>query len=90
VIPRLVRFAKSSISEPSRRRWTGVYAGFMREIIDFYRRNPLVLALVAAGGLALSLAVAASAGDGIVLPIVFVALVGVLVGLGIAWTRRRP
>ena len=62
----------------------------MREIIDFYRRNPLVLALVAVGGLALSLAVAASAGDGIVLPIVFVALVGVLVGVAIAWTRRRP
>ncbi len=79
-----------SAPQPSPRRWTGVYAGRMREIIDFYRRNPLVLALVAAGGLALSLAVAASAGDGIVLPIVFVALVGVLVGLGIAWTRRRP
>jgi FtsH-binding integral membrane protein len=62
----------------------------MRDIIDFYRRNPLVLALVAVGGLALSLAVASAAGDGIVLPIVFVALVGVLVGLAIAWTRRRP
>ena len=62
----------------------------MRGIIAFYRRNPLVLVLVAAGGLALSLAVAGSAGDGIVLPIVFVALVGLVVGLGIAWTRRRP
>jgi hypothetical protein len=61
----------------------------MREIIEFYRRNPLVLVLVAAGGLALSLVVAASAGDGIVLPIFFVAVVGLLVGLGIAWTRKR-
>jgi len=61
----------------------------MRDIIDFYRRNPLVLALVAVAGLGLSVAVAGSAGDGIVLPIVFVALVGLLVGLGIAWTRRR-
>ncbi len=61
----------------------------MRDIIDFYRRNPLVLALVAVGGLALSLVVATSAGEGIVLPIVFVALVGLVVGLAIAWTRRR-
>jgi len=61
----------------------------MRDIIDFYRRNPLVLALVAVGGLALSVAVAVSAGDGIVLPIIFVALVGLLVGSAIAWARRR-
>jgi hypothetical protein len=61
----------------------------MREIIDFYRRNPLVLALVAIGGLAVSLAVAGASGDGIVLPIFFVALVGLLVGLAIAWARKR-
>ena len=61
----------------------------MRDIISFYRRNPLVLAVVLVGGLALSLAVAGAAGDGIVLPIFFVALVGVIVGLWIAWARRR-
>jgi hypothetical protein len=60
----------------------------MRSVIDFYRRNPLVLVLVLVVGGILCAAVAATAGGGIVAPVVFAALVGLLVGVGVAWYRR--
>ena len=60
----------------------------MRSVIDFYRRNPLVLVLVLVVGGALCAAVAATASGGIVGPVIFVALIGVLVGLGVAWYRN--
>lgn len=59
----------------------------MRSIVDFYRRNPLVLALVVVLGGVISAAVAAAGGNGIIAPVVLVALIGVLVGLGIAAYR---
>ena len=60
----------------------------MRSVIDFYRRNPLVLALVLVVGAVLCAVVAATASGGIVGPVVFVAIVGILVGLGVAWYRH--
>jgi hypothetical protein len=60
----------------------------MRSVIDFYRRNPLVLVLVVVVGGALCAAVAATASSGIVGPVIFVGLIGVLVGLGVAWYRN--
>lgn len=62
----------------------------MRSILDFYRSNPLVLLLAIAVGLALSLLVAVGGSDGIVGPIVFAVVIGVLVGLGVAWARQPP
>ena len=61
----------------------------MRGVLDFYRRNPVVLAVVVVIGLAISIAAASSNDGGIVLPVLFLALVGVLVGLVIAWLRQR-
>jgi hypothetical protein len=64
----------------------------MRSVIDFYRRNPLVLVLALVVGGALCAAVAATASGGIVGPVILVALIGILVGLGVAWYRNgeRP
>jgi multisubunit Na+/H+ antiporter MnhB subunit len=61
----------------------------MRSVIDFYRRNPLVLVLVLVVGGALCAAVAATAADGgFIAPVVFAVLVGLLIGLGVAWYRN--
>jgi hypothetical protein len=64
----------------------------MRSVIDFYRRNPLVLVLALVVGGALCAAVAATASGGVVGPVILVALIGILVGLGVAWYRNgeRP
>ncbi len=59
----------------------------MRSITDFYRRNPLVLAVAVVVGLGLSILTAVAGGDGILGPIILAVLVGVLVGLGIAFVR---
>lgn len=59
----------------------------MRSIVDFYRRNPLVLALALGAGLALSLFTAVVGGSGLVGPIVLAVVIGVLVGLGVAAAR---
>ncbi len=59
----------------------------MRSITDFYRRNPLVLAVAVLVGLALSIVTAVAGSDGIVGPVVLAVLVGVMVGLGVAFVR---
>lgn len=61
----------------------------MRSILDFYRRNPLILALALVVGLGLSLLTAVAGSDGIVGPIVLALAIGVLVGLGVAAGRAR-
>jgi hypothetical protein len=60
----------------------------MRSVIDFYRRNPLVLVLVLVVGGALCAAVAATASGGFIAPVAFAVLVGLLIGLGVAWYRN--
>ena len=45
----------------------------MRSVLDFYRRNPVVLVVVVVIGLAVSIAAASSNDGGVVLPIVFLA-----------------
>jgi hypothetical protein len=59
----------------------------MRSIVDFYRRNPLVLAIAVVVGLGLSVLTALAGSGGIVGPIVLAVLIGVLVGLGVAAVR---
>lgn len=59
----------------------------MRSILDFYRRNPLVLGLAVIVGLGLSLFTAVAGSEGIVGPIMLALAVGVLVGLGVAASR---
>lgn len=61
----------------------------MRPIIDFYRANPVVLALAVVVGLVVTaLAVAGDSGSA-VLEVVAVALVGLAMGCVIAWRRPR-
>ncbi|UTI62511.1 hypothetical protein NBH00_14185 [Paraconexibacter antarcticus] len=59
----------------------------MRSIVDFYRRNPVVLGVALVVGLGLSVLTAAAGSGGIIGPIVLALAVGVLVGLGVAFTR---
>jgi hypothetical protein len=59
----------------------------MRSILDFYRRNPVILVLAVVVGLGLSLLTAVAGSDGIVGPIILAVAVGVLVGLGVAAAR---
>lgn len=59
----------------------------MRSIVDFYRRNPLVLVVAVVVGLGLSLLTAVAGSEGIIGPIVLAVLIGVLVGLGVAFVR---
>jgi hypothetical protein len=59
----------------------------MRSIFDFYRRNPLVLAIAVVVGLAISLLTAVAGSGGILGPIILAVAFGVLVGLGVAAAR---
>ncbi len=61
----------------------------MRGIVDFYRRNPAVLVAAVLVGLAVSLLAAAGDGGSIVLEVAAVGILGLAVGLGIAWRRNR-
>lgn len=62
----------------------------VRSVVDFYRARPLVGILVFSVGLAVAIATTAlQEGDGIVLPIAFVAFVGLLVGGVVALVQRR-
>ncbi len=61
----------------------------MRGIIDFYRRNPVVLAIAVVVGLAVSLLAASGESDSVVTEVVAVGVVGLLLGLFIAWRRKR-
>jgi hypothetical protein len=66
----------------------------VRSVLDFYRARPLVGVLVFCIGLAIAVAtVSLQKGDGIILPIAFTALMGIVVGsvvgLGSRGRRRR-
>ncbi len=61
----------------------------MRGIVDFYRRNPLILVVAVVVGLAVSLLAAAGDSDSIVTEVLAVGVVGLALGLGIAWSRNR-
>jgi NhaP-type Na+/H+ or K+/H+ antiporter len=62
----------------------------MRSVLAFYRARPIVGVLVFAIGLAIAVATASlQKGDGIVLPIAFTALMGILVGSVVAIGQRN-
>jgi len=61
----------------------------MRSIIDFYRARPLVAVLVFVIGLALAVVTAAFSEGGVVLPIAFVALIGLLIGIIVAYIQHQ-
>jgi FtsH-binding integral membrane protein len=62
----------------------------MRSIVAFYRARPLVGVLVFALGLGIAVATAAvQSGGGVVLPIAFCALMGLIVGSVVAVGQRR-
>jgi hypothetical protein len=62
----------------------------VRSVVDFYRARPLVGIIVFCVGLAIAVAtVSLQKGDGIVLPVAFTALMGVVVGGVVGLGRRR-
>jgi uncharacterized membrane protein len=61
----------------------------MRSIIDFYRARPLVAVLVFVIGLALAVVTAAFSEGGVVLPIAFVAFIGLLIGIIVAYIQHQ-
>jgi hypothetical protein len=64
----------------------------VRSVVDFYRARPLVGALVFCIGLAIAVAtVSLQKGDGVILPIAFTALMGIVVGsvVGLGSRNRR-
>jgi hypothetical protein len=64
----------------------------VRSVVDFYRARPLVGILVFCVGLAIAVAtVSLQKGDGIILPIAFTALMGIVVGsvVGLGSRNRR-
>jgi hypothetical protein len=62
----------------------------MRSVVAFYRARPLVGVLVFAIGLAIAVATTSlKDGDGIILPIAFCALMGLVVGSVVAVGQRR-
>jgi uncharacterized membrane protein YczE len=62
----------------------------MRSVVAFYRARPLVGIIVFAIGLAIAVATALlGSEDGVVLPIAFTALMGLVVGSAVAVTQRR-
>jgi hypothetical protein len=64
----------------------------VRSVVDFYRARPLVGIMVFCIGLAIAVAtVSLQKGDGVILPIAFTALMGVVVGsvVGVASRNRR-
>lgn len=61
----------------------------MRGIVDFYRRNPLVLVVAVVVGAGVSALAASGGSGGIIGDVAAVAVVGLLVGLVIAWRRSR-
>ena len=62
----------------------------MRSVVAFYRARPLLGVLVFTIGLAVAVATTAlKDGDGIILPIAFCALMGLIVGSVVALGQRR-
>lgn len=61
----------------------------VRSVLDFYRARPVVGVLVFVIGLAVAVGTTSlQDGDGIVLPIAFVAVTGLLVGAAVAYATR--
>jgi hypothetical protein len=66
------------------------YGPGVRSVLAFYRARPLVGILVFVIGLVVAITTTTlRGGDGFVLPVAFVALVGLLVGSGLAVVQRR-
>ncbi len=61
----------------------------MRGILDFYRRNPLILVVAVILGLAVSLLAAAGESGSTVTEVLAVGVLGLALGLAIAWNRKR-
>jgi hypothetical protein len=62
----------------------------MRSVVAFYRARPLVGIIVFAIGLTIAVATALlGSEDGVILPIAFTALMGLVVGSAVAVTQRR-
>lgn len=61
----------------------------MRGILDFYRRNPVVLVVAVILGLGVSLLAAAGESGSIVTEVLAVGVLGLALGLAIAWNRKR-
>jgi ABC-type transport system involved in multi-copper enzyme maturation permease subunit len=61
----------------------------MRSVVDFYRARPVILVLVLVIGIAVAVGTTSLKGkDAVVLPIVFVALIGIVVGSLIGAAQR--
>ncbi|WP_445150108.1 hypothetical protein [Baekduia sp. Peel2402] len=62
----------------------------MRSVLDFYRARPLMGVLVFVIGLAVAVGTTTlKQGDGIILPMAFVILIGLIVGSVVAIGQRR-
>jgi hypothetical protein len=62
----------------------------MRSVLDFYRARPVVGVVVFVIGLAVAVATTSlKKGDGVILPIAFVILVGLIVGSVVALGQRN-
>jgi NhaP-type Na+/H+ or K+/H+ antiporter len=62
----------------------------MRSVLDFYRARPVVGVLVFVIGLGIAVATASlQKGDGVILPIAFTALMGIVVGSVVAIGQRN-
>lgn len=61
----------------------------MRDIVSFYKANPWVLVVAVVLGLVLSVSAATSASDSWIGDVIAVGVVGLAVGLFIAWRRSR-
>jgi NhaP-type Na+/H+ or K+/H+ antiporter len=62
----------------------------MRSVLDFYRARPVVGVVVFAVGLVVAVATTSlKKGDGIILPIAFVILIGLIVGSVVAFGQRN-
>jgi len=61
----------------------------MRWILDFYRQNPVVAAVVVTLGLALAISTAIFGTGSVFLALAFAMLLGLLVGVVVAAVQRR-
>jgi len=61
----------------------------VRNLIDFYRGNLVMTAAVLVAAIALAVATLVFSTGGIILPVAFALLVGLLVGIVVAAVQRR-
>jgi len=82
--------ATNSVCPPERAGMRVGYGPGVRSVLAFYRARPLVGILVFVIGLAVAITTTTlQDDDGIVLPVAFVGLVGLLVGSVLALAQRR-